>query len=74
MKKIIKLVFSFCLLGVVLTQVYVEGETVSLTDQNQEFNVCHGEYPSNVLKLSDFNGDLNGGNYTVIHFDMSASW
>jgi hypothetical protein len=27
-----------------------------------------------IIKLADYNGDLNGGQYHVIFIDMSNSW
>tara|TARA_B110000438_G_scaffold225966_1_gene220105 strand:+ start:204 stop:419 length:216 start_codon:yes stop_codon:yes gene_type:complete len=57
-----------------LFAVYEVGEQISSADQNISFDICSGDYPTSTLSLSDFNGDLNGGNYKVIHIDMSASW
>ena len=73
MKKIINLIIAASLFSLV-SAVYNVGQTVSTADQNLELDVCFGDYPSNELKLADFNGDLNGGNYKVIHIDMAASW
>ena len=56
---------------------YNVGQTVSLNDQNIEFDVCNNENPQtggDVLTLADLNGDLNGGSYYVFHIDMAASW
>ena len=39
---------------------YQVGDTISVSDQNIEFDVCSGDYYIDQLKLSDFNGDLNG--------------
>ena len=57
-----------------LFAVYVEGQEISIEDQNISFDICSGDYPASTLSLSDFNGDLNGGDYKVMHIDMSASW
>ena len=57
-----------------LFAVYEVGEQISIEDQQQLFDICSGDYPESTLRLSDFNGDLNGGDYKVIHIDMSASW
>ena len=57
--------------------VYNVGQTVSLSDQNIDFDVCNSENPqtgTDVLTLADLNGDLNGGFYYVFHIDMAASW
>jgi hypothetical protein len=52
---------------------YNEGDYVNLLDQEKEFDVCFGS-TDDFLKLSNYNGDLNGGMYHVIHIDMTASW
>ena len=52
---------------------YEAGDYINLIDQNKEFQICYGS-DDEVVKLSDFNGDLNGGMYHVIHIDMAASW
>ena len=58
-------------------QTYCAGEQVSLTHQNQGHDVCAGfeNYETgDTFKLSDYNGELNGGSYHIIFIDMSASW
>ena len=74
MKKIIVLLcfslsFVFC--------IYNVGQTVSISDQNIALDVCDetSEYSiGDPIKLADWNGDLNGGDYYVVWLDMSASW
>ena len=46
-------------------QIYGIGDQVSMSHQNMAFEVCYGDYLNNNLKLADFNGDLNGGNYII---------
>ncbi|MDP6853313.1 MAG: hypothetical protein QF472_05115 [Candidatus Marinimicrobia bacterium] len=54
---------------------YKEGDTISLDHQNMEFGYCYPESDiGNTFKLSDYNGELNGGNYKVILMEMSATW
>ena len=56
---------------------YCSGEQVSATHQNINHEVCAGfeDYEiGDTFKLSDYNGELNGGNYHIILIDMSASW
>ena len=56
---------------------YCAGEEISLTHQNIEHTVCAGYEDYNtgdIFKLSDYNGEVNGGNYHIIFIDMSASW
>ena len=52
---------------------YNVGDYVNMVDQEKEFDVCYGS-TDEYLKLSNYNGDLNGGMYHVIHIDMTASW
>ena len=57
--------------------VYNVGQTVSISDQNVVLDVCDQTTEYNVgdeIRLADWNGELNGGNYSVIFIDMSASW
>ena len=60
--------------SILFSAVYNEGDVVSLIHQNQTFSVCSGDYYLESVKLSDFNGELNGGHHTIIMIDMSASW
>ena len=74
MKKIFTLLllsFSFA--------AYNVGQTISITDQSLEREVCHASENSNYsvgddYSLLDLNGAENGGNYHVIFIDMSATW
>ena len=52
---------------------YNVGDYVNMIDQEKEFDVCYGS-TDEYLKLSNYNGDLNGGMYHVLHIDMAASW
>ena len=56
--------------------VYNVGQTVSTSDQNVTLEGCatNSDYYNVPFKLSDWNGDLNGGEYHVIWLEMSASW
>ena len=48
-----------------------------MTDQNTNFEVCYasGNYQvGDNWSLSDYNGDLNGGNYYITFIDMAATW
>ena len=56
-----------------LSFAYNVGDYVNIIDQEKEFDVCYGS-TDDIVKLSDYNGDLNGGMYHVIHIDMAASW
>ena len=58
-------------------QTYCAGDQVSMEHQLQEFVVCYESSAYEVgdtVKLADFNGDLNGGNYYVIFIAMEVSW
>ena len=53
---------------------YDVGDVVDFDDQEERFTVCNGEHFNNDFKLSQLNGDLNGGHYFVSWFDISATW
>ena len=57
---------------------YSVGQQISISDQQQNLDVCNGIEPNQEtdgnFSLYDYNGDYNGGSYYVIHIDMAASW
>ena len=57
---------------------YEVGETISMPHQNQDFDICYAPEldPNNdgVFNFSEYNGDLNGGQYYVIFLEMMATW
>ena len=57
---------------------YEVGETISIAHQNMDFNICYAPEldPNNdgVFNFSEYNGDLNGGQYYVILLEMMATW
>ena len=58
-------------------QIYCAGDEISVSHQNISHSVCAGfeDYENGSdFKLADYNGDLNGGDYSIIVIDMSASW
>ena len=76
MKSGIMIMLMSCF-GLLNAQTYCAGEQVSISHQNQEHEVCAGfeDYESgDSFRLSDFNGELNGGSYHITFIDMSASW
>ena len=68
-KKFLLITISLCSLSLA----YNVGDYINILDQEKEFDVCFGS-TDEYLKLSNYNGDLNGGLYHVIHIDMAASW
>ena len=69
--------FIFLLLNFIYSQEYCAGEQISVAHQNISHSVCAGfeDYENGSdFKLADYNGDLNGGDYSIIVIDMSASW
>ena len=63
--------------GFSFSQTYCTGDQISLEHQNSQLTVGAGFEEYNAgddLYLSDFNGDLNGGSYSIIFVEMSASW
>ena len=73
MKKLSIIILSL-LIGSASASVYNVGDQISGSHQNISFPVCYGDYPDNNLSLSDFNGELNGGDWSVIWISMSATW
>ena len=77
MKKRFIFIFISCF-GLLSAQYpYCAGEEVTFNHQNISHEVCAGFgnlETGDMFKLSDYNGDLNGGNYHIIFIDMSASW
>ncbi len=61
-------------MAVAFSQTYNIGDVIDLEDQNTAFDVCYGDYPSDQIRLADFNGALNGGHYYITILDMSATW
>ena len=57
---------------------YSVGQQISISDQQQNLDVCNGIEPNGEtdgdMSLYDYNGDYNGGTYYVTHIDMAASW
>lgn len=60
------------LLSLGYTAVYSVGDTISAEHQNTPLNVCYGDYPNEDLQLSDFNGDFNGGQYSIVVLRMTS--
>ena len=57
---------------------YEVGETISIAHQNMDFDICYApELDPNsdgIFNFSEYNGDLNGGQYYVIFLEMMATW
>ena len=74
----IKYIISFSIvIGLSFSSVYDVGDIVSDTHQNITKSTCYAgnEYGTNEdWKLADWNGATNGGHYTVIFIEMSATW
>ena len=68
--------YLILLVGTALT--YEVGETISMNHQNMDFDICYAPEldPNNdgVFNFSEYNGDLNGGQYYVIFLEMMATW
>ena len=64
-------------IGLTLASVYDVGDYISDTHQNITKSTCYAgnEYATDEdWKLADWNGATNGGHYTVIFIEMSATW
>tara|TARA_Y100000590_G_scaffold469920_1_gene660700 strand:+ start:3143 stop:3370 length:228 start_codon:yes stop_codon:yes gene_type:complete len=69
--------FLFSIITICYTQTYCAGDYISIEDQNasQVVGAGYGDYDTgDTFYLADYNGELNGGNYSIIFIDMSASW
>ena len=57
---------------------YEVGETISIAHQNQEYPICYASEldPNNdgFFSFSEYNGDVNGGQYYVIFLEMMTTW
>ena len=69
-----KLIQYIIIINFLFATTYDIGETMSIEDQNQEFDICYGQYPSETFKFSDLNGSLNGGDYKITLVRMNATW
>jgi|TARA_B110001454_G_C12500352_1_gene342430 hypothetical protein len=57
--------------------IYSVGDTLSYEDQVLEFNVCHSDQNYSIgenFSLSEYNGDMNDGDYKVTLISMNATW
>ena len=70
--------YHFILLIISVSFSYEVGETISTSHQNMDFDICYASEldPNNdgLFNFSEYNGDLNGGQYYVIFLEMMASW
>ena len=67
----------FIILSSFLFAVYDVGDFITTSDQNVTLEVCDENSNYSIgdpIKLADWNGDLNGGDYKVIWLELSASW
>ena len=65
---IIAILMSLCF------SAYNVGDLKSNSHLNQEFEICYPSAVDNTMRLSDYNGSTNGGDYHVLVIDMSATW
>ena len=71
--------FYHLIFGIIsISFAYEVGETISMVHQNTDFAICYASEldPNNdgVFNFSEYNGDLNGGQYYVIFLEMMATW
>ena len=70
------IIFSVAI-SLTFTSVYDVGDIVSDSHQNITQSTCYSgnDYDTGEdWKLADWNGSNNGGHYTVIFIEMSATW
>ena len=74
-KKMVQRLFLYCtILSFAFAGFYEVGNTVSSEHQNTPYPICYGDYPSDNLQLSHFNGYENGGEFKIIWIEMLATW
>ena len=70
--------YHFIIIIISFSFAYEVGETISMAHQNMDFDICYAPEldPNNdgVFNFSEYNGDLNGGQYYVIFLEMMATW
>ena len=64
----------FTILCHLLFSSYEVGETMSIEDQNQSYEVCYGNYPDSEFRFADLNGEINEGIYKISIIRMNATW
>jgi len=73
MYNIFSILLLFCLVFP-----YEIGETISVSHQNTDFEICYApELDPNgdgIFNFSEYNGDINGGQYYVIFLEMMTTW
>ena len=73
MKNILSIIILFCLVFS-----YEIGETISPSHQSTDFEICYApELDPNgdgIFNFSEYNGDINGGQYYVIFLEMMTTW
>jgi len=71
------IITSILTIAVSFASVYDVGDIVSESHQNITKSTCYAGNEYDVgedWKLADWNGASNGGHYTVIFIEMSATW
>tara|TARA_B100001029_G_scaffold42673_1_gene33350 strand:+ start:302 stop:526 length:225 start_codon:yes stop_codon:yes gene_type:complete len=74
MKKNNLLLIIIIIINIGISSVYNVGDNISIEHQNILFDICYGQDEQENLKLSNFNGENNGGNYKIMWIDMAAAW
>ena len=72
-----KKVILFTILSFSFSSVYDNGDLISTSHQNIEKSTCYagnGYEVNDNWKLSDWNGEVNGGTYNVMFIEMSTTW
>tara|TARA_Y100001968_G_C19216836_1_gene647618 strand:+ start:381 stop:602 length:222 start_codon:yes stop_codon:yes gene_type:complete len=68
----------YILLIINISYSYEVGETISSIHQNQDFPICYASdldpNGDEIFNFSEYNGDLNGGDYFVIFLEMMTTW
>ena len=54
--------------------IYGIGDTISISDQLIESDICYGNYSENTYKLADNNYELSGGLPKITALRLNAAW
>lgn len=69
-----KILTIILLISIGYSSIYEIGDVISNEHQQTTYPICYGDDEQLNLRLADFNGDVNGGDYKIIWIEMGATW
>ena len=70
----IRIIIIFYLFHSLLYSFYDIGDTISLSDQQIDHEICYGDYENDTYEIGDANYLINGGKKRITIMKLSASW